>query len=336
MGSFSHMIGQRGAKNRIRPLLQGRPEQVYLITGPEGIGKRMFASEMAKALLCSQPNENGGCGICGPCRYFEESTHPDFIRLSPQPGEKNIRVAQVRDKVVSDVFLYPQISSRKVYLIEADYLNEEGQNALLKTLEETPRSVIVILTVSDTDKLLDTIISRSVTVPLTPNTDTEIQEILLTGAGLSAKEAALVSAVSKGIPGVALGMAGDESLSEIRTVVADLLNAMPVIRYSDLLSVRYGFFEENKERIGEILTVLEMGLGDIAILISNASRPLLRVVDKRDNIIRMIEKNVITHLSVDRASAAVSAAARAINSNYSFESSVCTMLLSIQKELSHA
>jgi len=336
MGSFSHIIGQRTAKDRIRPLLQGRPEQVYLITGPEGIGKRRFASEMARALLCSRPNENGGCGLCSSCRYFEGSTHPDYIRLFPQPDEKSIRVAQVREKVVSDVFLYPQISSRKVYLIEADYLNEEGQNALLKTLEEPPRSVVLILTVSDTDKLLDTIISRSVTVPLTPNTDYEIQEILSAGTELSEKEAALVSTISKGIPGVALRMAGDESLSEIRTRVADLLNVLPVIRYSDLLSARYGFFEENKERIGEVLTVFEMGLGDIAMLISNPSRPLLRVIDKRDNIIPMIDQNVITHLSVDRASVAVSAASRAINSNYSFESSVCTMLLSIKKELSYA
>lgn len=336
MGSFSHIIGQRTAKARIRPLLQGRPEQVYLITGPEGIGKRLFASDMAKALLCNHPNENGGCGLCGPCRYFEESTHPDFVHLSPQPGEKSIRVAQVREKVVSDVFMYPQISGRKVYLIEADYLNEEGQNALLKTLEEPPKSVIIILTVSDTDKLLDTIISRSVTVPLTPNTDREIQEILSGGAGVGEQEAALVSAVSKGIPGVALKMAGDDSLSEIRKTIADLLNALPVIRYSDLLSDRYEFFEENKERISEILTVLEMGLGDIAMLITNPSHTLLRVVDKRDNIIRMIDAKLITSLSVDRASAAVSAATRAINSNYSFESSICTMLLSVQKELSHA
>ena len=336
MSSFSLIIGQRAAKDRIRPLLFGRPEQVYLITGPEGIGKRLFASAMAKALLCIHPGENGGCGACASCRYCDEATHPDFIRLSPQSGEKSIRVSQVREKIVYDVSMYPQISGRKVYLIEADCLNEEGQNALLKTLEEPPPSVVIIMTVSDTDKLLGTILSRAVTVPLSPNTDEEIGQILSTKSGLEESQVALISAVSKGIPGVAIRMADDESLAEIRENVSNLLNAMPGIRYSDLLTDQYAFFEENKDRINEVLTVLQMGIGDIAQLVSNPRSPLLRVIDKRDNIIRMIERKKITSISVDRASKAISAAAKAVNSNYSFESSVCTMLLSIQEELSHA
>lgn len=336
MTSFSRIVGQRTAKERIRPLLMNRPEQVYLITGPEGIGKRLFASTMAKVLLCNNPSADGACGTCGPCRFFEEGTHPDFIHVYSQPGEKNIRVAVVREKVVRDVSLYPQISNRKVYLIESDNLNEEGQNALLKTLEEPPLSVVVILTVSDTDKLLDTIVSRSVTIPLSPNRDSEIMEILAANTDLDEQGIALVTAVSKGIPGVGLRMAGDESLSEIRENIAELLNLLPVLGYTDLLSDRYSFFEENKDRIGEVLAVLQMGLGDIAMLIANRSPSILRVIDKRDNIIRMIDNKSINNISVDRASVAVTAAARAMKSNYNFESAVCTMLLSVQKELSHA
>ncbi|MBN1891578.1 MAG: hypothetical protein JW780_02270 [Clostridiales bacterium] len=336
MTSFSRIIGQRTAKERIRPLLMNRPEQVYLITGPEGIGKRLFASAMAKVLLCDNPSADRACDTCGSCRFFVEGTHPDFIRVSPQPGEKNIRVAVVREKVVRDVSMYPQISRRKVYLIEADSLNEEGQNALLKTLEEPPSSVVIILTVSDTDKLLDTIVSRSVTIPLSPNPDGEIMEILSAKTSLDDQGIALVTAVSKGVPGVGLRMAEDESLSGIRENIADLLNSLPVVGCTDLLSDRYSFFEENKDRIGEILAILQMGLGDIAMLISNRNHSILRVIDKRDNIMRMIDNKSISNISVDRASVAVTAASRAMKSNYNFESTVCTMLLSVQKELSHA
>jgi len=336
MASFSQIIGQRSAKDRIRPLLSGRPEQVYLITGPEGIGKRLFAHEMAKVLLCTHPTEDGACGACPSCHYLEESTHPDFIRLSPQPGEKNIKVAQVREKVVFDVSLYPQISGRKVYLIEADGLNEEGQNALLKTLEDTPSSVVILLTVSDTDKLLGTILSRAVNVKLSPNTDEEICQILSAKTDLDGKRILLISTISKGIPGTALRIAGDESLPEIREFVSDMLNAIPQIRVSDLLTERYAFFEDNKERINEVLTILQMGIGDIAQLVTDPRSSFLRVIDKRDNIIRMIENKQLTVTSVDRASVAVSEASKAVNSNYSFESAVCTMLLTIQKEFAHA
>ncbi|NLO63567.1 MAG: DNA polymerase III subunit [Clostridiaceae bacterium] len=335
MSLFSRIIGQRAAKEQIRSLLRGRPRQVYLIAGPEGIGKRMFASAMAKTVLCANPDENGDCGICGPCRYFEAGTHPDYIRLSPQPAEKNIRVSQVRDKIVSDVHLFPQISGRKAYLIEADFLNEEGQNALLKTLEEPPESVIFLLTVTDTDKLLETIRSRSVTISLVPNTEDEILRILSEQTEADENEARMIASVSKGIPGSALRLTGDGSFSGIRETVSELLNDMPVIGYSELLSDRYSFFEDNKDRIGEVLTVFEMGLGDVAMLLFDPDRSSLRVVDKRDNIIRTIQREKISGGSVDRASAAVTAASRAIASNYSFESAVCTMLLSVHKEFQH-
>lgn len=332
MGSFSSVIGQRTAKSRIRPLLLGNPEQAYLITGPEGIGKRLFAAAMAKALLCEAPNEDGGCGTCGPCRYFAEKTHPDFIHLSPQSGEKMIRVASIRERVVRDIFMFPQISNRKIYLIEADYLNEEGQNALLKTLEEPPAKAILILTAADTDRLLDTVVSRSVRISLTPNTEREIIKILKNVKNTDEKDALPIASLSKGIPGLALKMADDESLSEIIEKIAELLNALPHISLSELLTGQFSFFDKNKDRINEVFAVMQMGLGDIALLITDQATAFLRVIDKRDNMIRMIERKKINVKSVDRASVHLAEASRAIRSNYSFETSICSMLLSIRKE----
>ena len=158
--SFSELIGQYEAKKRLGVPLVGQPGHAFLLIGPSGIGKKTLGREFAKGLLCSHPTENGGCGTCPNCIYMREHTHPDYRELLLASGEKNIKVADVRSKILSDVGIMAQIATRKVYLIDADGLAEEGQNALLKTLEEPPSHAIFILATTEVHKIPITILSR--------------------------------------------------------------------------------------------------------------------------------------------------------------------------------
>jgi len=336
MGSFSSVVGQHFAKKRLESLLLGNPDQAYVLSGPPGIGKTTLARAMAKALLCANPNPDGSCDQCGPCRYFKEKTHPDYIELEPVSGEKIIRVSQVREKVVFDGRLFPQISQRKVYVINADLLNEEGQNSLLKTLEEPPRFAVFILTVSDTEKLLKTILSRSVVIALHPNTEPEVREILVAELGLKPEQAGFFAGFSNGIPGNAMKLASEGHLAEIREYIYELILDLPRESRTSLLTDRYEYMESNKDQTGEILITIQMALGDMSRLISDRNATSLRGEDKRDKIVAIICSEQITQEKIKNASDAVTTLSRALKGNCSFETAICRMLLTIKKELTNA
>jgi DNA polymerase-3 subunit delta' len=336
MASFSSVVGQHFAKKRLEPLLLGNPDQAYVLSGPPGIGKTRLARAMAKALLCASPNTNGSCDHCGPCRYFEEKTHPDYIELEPASGEKIIRVSKVREKVVFDGRLFPQISKRKVYVIDADLLNEEGQNSLLKTLEEPPRFAVFILTVSDTEKLLKTILSRSVVIALHPNSEQEVKDILIAELGLEPGQAAFFAGFSNGIPGNAIKLASEGHLAESRDYIYELIIVMPGESRTSLLTDRYEYMESNKDQIEEILSTIQMVLGDMSRLISDQSVRSLRGEDKRDKMVETICAEQITQERIKNASDAVTTVSRALKGNCSFETAICRMLLTIKKELTNA
>lgn len=334
--AFSSVIGQKYALERLGTLFSGEPGHAYLITGPSGIGKTLIARETAKALLCSQPSSDGACGVCPACRYVEAGSHPDFRELTLASGEKNIKVADVRSRICADVNIFPQISKRKVYLIDGDGLNEEGQNALLKTLEEPPEYAVFILTAVDAGILLDTIVSRSVVISLVPNSEEEILEILEKRLGLSGSDALFYARYSNGIPGHAISLASSPWFSDLRSETVSLLFKLPLEGRTFVLTEGYSWFDANKDHIPEILLIIDLVLRDMALLITTRGKTSLLNSDKKDNMIHVLKQNKLTVSNIERAGNAVTHASSALSSNCSFESTVCQMLLSIQKELKNA
>lgn len=334
--AFSSVIGQKYARERLGTLFSGEPGHAYLITGPSGIGKTLIARETAKALLCSRPTADGSCGTCPSCRYIEAGSHPDFRELVMASGEKNIKVADVRSRICADVNIFPQISKRKVYLIDGDGLNEEGQNALLKTLEEPPEYAVFILTAADAGILLDTIVSRSVVISLVPNSEKEILEILEKQTGLNSGDALFFARYSNGIPGHALALASSPWFPDLRNETLNLLFKLPFEEKTFALTEGYSYFESNKDHIPEILLIMDLAFRDLVLLIASGGRSSLLNSDKKDNMIHILRQNKLTVSNIERAGNAVSHASQALSSNCSFESTVCQMLLSIQKELKNA
>jgi len=334
--ALSSVMGQAYARERLGTLFNGDPGHAYILTGPSGIGKTMLAREVSKGLLCSQPTQDGACGHCSFCLYFDEGCHPDFRELALSSGEKTIRVAEVRSRIGVDVSILPQLSSRKVYLIDADGLNEEGQNALLKTLEEPPPSIVFILTVADSGKLLKTILSRSVVITLSPNSEQEILAILRQRTDINEKEALFYAKYANGIPGQALELAQSPWFSILREETMDLMFSIPSCGKAVLLTTIYSFFDTNKDHVSQILLILQLVLRDCTILLCSPSQDSLLNEDKRDKMMNILTAYHLTTERVERASHAITHAAHSLSSNCSFESTICQMLLSIQKELSNA
>ena len=153
---FETLLGnERLKENLINSLGRGKVAHFYLISGPEGSGKHTLAKLMAAAILCRDSRKP--CGHCGPCRKVMENTHPDVITVE-DPEHKNVAVKIVR-QYREDIFIRPNESDHKIYIFPQE-LGIEGQNALLKILEEPPSYGVFILLTDNPEKLLPTVRSR--------------------------------------------------------------------------------------------------------------------------------------------------------------------------------
>jgi DNA polymerase-3 subunit delta' len=193
-----------------RILAAGRLASTYLFVGPPGVGKRTFATKLAEGLLCQRPagvnpaarGVDAGvnaaapgvnaaaldpCGVCASCIQMRARTHPDFFTVARPKGKSEIPVAaligdaehRMQQGLCHDIGLKPMMGGRRIAIIDdADDLNEESANCLLKTLEEPPPRSLMILIGTSASRQLPTIRSRSQIVRFAP-LSVEIVERLL-------------------------------------------------------------------------------------------------------------------------------------------------------------
>ena len=155
--SFDALLGNEQLKTDLaRSLRTGHISHCYLITGPQGSGKHTLARLLAAAILCQ--GRDKPCGVCHPCRKVLEGGHPDFITWE-DPDHQKIPVKLIRETFRPDVFIKPNESEHKIYMISQE-LGLEGQNALLTILEEPPAYAVFLLLADNPEKLLPTVRSR--------------------------------------------------------------------------------------------------------------------------------------------------------------------------------
>lgn len=137
-----------------------------LICGEEGVGKKTFARIMAKSILCEK--DTAPCGVCDNCQKINSGNHPDVEEITEYKKEASFKVDYVRE-IKSRAYLSPNEAKKRVFLIaNAESMTAQAQNALLKILEEPPDTAVFILTTQNREKLLQTVLSRVVTIPLSP------------------------------------------------------------------------------------------------------------------------------------------------------------------------
>ncbi len=173
---FNNLIGNSKIKEYLtNTASKNQNLHSYIFAGREGIGKKLFAMNFAKMLLCMEDKKP--CNSCKSCISFDGGNHTDFMMINADDG-KSIKIEQIRlmqEKVVEK----PIISNKKVYIInDAELMTKEAQNCLLKTLEEPPEYVIIILIVSNESKLLNTVKSRCVKIEFSKLSNEEINNYL--------------------------------------------------------------------------------------------------------------------------------------------------------------
>ena len=174
--SFETIIGNENIKELLNKTVKSNNIlHSYLFSGIDGIGKRLFALEFSKMILC-QNEYSKPCNKCTSCIEFENNNNPDFMLIETQ--DKSIKIEQIR-YMNSKIYEKPIISDKKIVIIDnSDTMTKEAQNSLLKTLEEPPEYACIILITSNESKLLNTIKSRCVKVNFNKISEKQIEEFV--------------------------------------------------------------------------------------------------------------------------------------------------------------
>lgn len=335
---FDGLTGQDSVKKRLLDIVSsGGGARSLLFEGPEGVGKHLFAKETAKAFLCMNPGPDGACGKCASCKYIEAGTHPDLIEVEPTEGRKNIRVADLR-AVMQDAEIKPQISERKVLIINADRTENVCQNLMLKSLEEPSSHLIYILLCSDTSRIIPTVMSRVTEIPFREYEENEMIAILKENGGEDLDDGRLsfLSTFSSKIPGKAIKLMSDPDFMDEREHIFDLIMNMPRMGYTDILYDEFQYFDRNHDKTAELLLLLVWTLGDIASAIAVPDPGNIKNSDKKEQVMDFVSHNPsVTLVNICNAQEAVSDFADASHVNATFEVNCCNMLLRIYKELHH-
>lgn len=174
---FENIIGNDKIKNDLKQVLQNNHiSHSYMFIGNKGIGKSKFAKEFAKGILCNI-DINKPCLSCKSCIEFDNNNNPDFYYTDLRE-ENSIKIETIRlmQKKVQEL---PIVSKRKVYIIDdAEYMTKEAQNCLLKTIEEPPEFVTVILITSNENRILNTIKSRCLKIYFNSIDSNDVKQFL--------------------------------------------------------------------------------------------------------------------------------------------------------------
>lgn len=268
MSGFENLIGQqRPVRMLSNALARGRMPQAWLFTGETGVGKKTAAIELAKAANCINnagpdgSRKAGGCGICRACKKISAGIHPDIHTVTPAGA--HIRIDQVRTLCRNLALKSDEASMRFVLIAEAQQMNAEAANALLKILEEPPEATVFVLTAPDTADLLPTIVSRCQHIRFHPVARPDLEKHLVEQYGVEPDHAMIVASLARGSLSRALEMVSEDWLGRRRFVI-DQLRQLPAQPHA----FRHAFAEmlaADKARLGIVLEIVKNWYRDLAV-----------------------------------------------------------------------
>lgn len=284
---FAALSGNEDRKEILQRLVANdRLSATLIFAGPNGIGKRQFALTLAKTVNCQQRRASiiDSCDECPACYRIDHQSHPDVRTLVPEGAANFIRVDPARE-IAEEVRYRPFEGKRRFFIIDdADRMNEQAANALLKTLEEPPQTSTIILITSLPDALLPTIRSRAQVLTFAPLSLAEVRMFLEINHPRPQADLDLLARISEG----RIGYARSIDLSEYRRERRELLEVLDLLaaggkRHRLVKAAEYLGKQERavfEKKVGFLLRLLR----DMLLLASGLSRAEIVNVDEGERL----------------------------------------------------
>ncbi len=328
MIGFYSIIGQEQIKEHMQNALQMQKiSHAYIIHGEKSTGKEFVARVFAMALQC----EKGGaepCNECHSCKQALSKNQPDIIYLTHEKPN-TISVEDIRLQVNNDVAIKPYSSKYKVYIInEAEKMTVQAQNAILKTLEEPPAYVVILLLVSNLQTLLPTILSRCVTLNMKPVSDTLVRKYLMEELKVPDYRADVCVAFARGNIGKAKALASSEEFDNVKNEALALLKHVHDMELQEIIQA-VKKINEYKLEISDYLDIMSIWYRDVLLFKATADANSLVFREEIQAIRKVVAR--CSYEGIEIVIHALAKAKKRLEANVNFELTMELLFLDIKE-----
>lgn len=264
MPGFEEIVGHKEIIRHLQNAIRlGKVSHAYIFSGETGCGKKLLATAFAMTLQCEQRGVDP-CLTCSSCKKAMSKNHPDIINITHEKPN-SIGIEDIRSQLIDDVAIKPYCSSYKIYIIsEAEKLTLQAQNALLKTIEEPPAYVVVLLLTNNMDALLPTITSRCVKLGLRPVKESMVKEYLMEKLHIPDYQAKMDASLAQGNIGKAKQLAQSEDFAQVAENALRLLRRSGDMELYELVDA-IKMLSADKQNIYDYLDLFTIWFRDVLL-----------------------------------------------------------------------
>ena len=328
MAGFTNIIGHQQIIEHLQNAISmDRVSHAYIFNGPEKSGKMTLAKSFAMALQCEKHGSDG-CMECHSCKQVLSGNQPDIIYLQHEKPN-TISVDDIRTQINNDVEVRPYASPYKIYIIdEAEKMNQQAQNALLKTIEEPPAYAVILLLTTNADSFLPTILSRCITLNLKVVSDDAIRNFLMKKYQVPDYKADICTAFAQGNVGKAIQLAGSEDFNEIKDSAIQLLKRIKDIELYEMMeAVKH--ISEYKLSINDYFDIMTIWFRDVLLYKATSDANSLIFKDEIYDIKTQASKS--SYSGIETIINALEKAKRRLSANVNFDLVMELLLLTIKE-----
>lgn len=341
MAGFKDILGHEQIIEHLQnAITMDKVSHAYIINGPDKSGKMMLAEAFAQALQCENLEEKiaaaqGGhseeiepCMECHSCKQAMGKNQPDIVYVRHEKPN-TISVDDIRAQVNNDIVIKPYSSKHKIYIIDdAEKMNVQAQNALLKTIEEPPAYAILILLTTNADTFLPTILSRCVTLNVKVVPDEMIKKFLMSKYQVPDYQADVCVAFAQGNVGKAIQLASSEDFNELKASALQLIKRLDDIELYEM-GEAVKQIGEYKLEINDYFDLMMIWYRDVLLFKATKDVNDLIFKDEVYDIKRQAEKS--SYNGIETILEALHKAQIRLNANVNFDLVIELLLLTIKE-----